>query len=487
MNKDCEIEILDEVNIKLNGLDVVTRRNISNKFKYFVPHAKHTPAYKLGRWDGYVRFCNIGGGTYFNLLDQIIPLLQESGYHITLKDKREYFDFDFGQIDKNTFSDVMWPKGHPCEGQPVVLRDHQIEIVNTYLSNTQALQEIATGAGKTLITAALSKKAEQYGRTIVIVPSKDLVTQTEADYINLGLDVGVFYGDRKEPHHTHVICTWQSIESLDKRSKKADANFKLEDLMDGVIAVIVDECHQTKAHVLSDHLSSTFKNVPIRWGLTGTIPLEDCDFMHLLCCIGPVVGTVKAKELQEIGVLSNLHINITQINDYHTAFKDYASELKYLVTDKKRVEFISTIINEIVKTGNTLILVDRVATGEMLAKLIPNSVFVHGKVSSTSRKKEYKELSFSDDKNVIATFGVCSTGIDVPRIFNVVMLEAGKSFIRVIQSIGRGLRVAKDKDFVNIYDVTSTAKYAKRHLTKRKKFYEASSYPYTVSKVDMPT
>jgi hypothetical protein len=220
MNKDCEIEILDEVNIRLNGLDVVTRRHISNKLKYFVPHAKHTPAYKLGRWDGYERFCNIGGGTYFNLLDKVVPLLQDSGYYITINDKRNFYEFDFGQIDKDTFSDVLWPKGHTCEGQSIVLRDHQIEIVNAYLSNLQALQEIATGAGKTLITAALSKKAEKYGRTIVIVPSKDLVTQTEADYINLGLDVGVYYGERKEPNHKHVICTWQSIEALDKKSKK---------------------------------------------------------------------------------------------------------------------------------------------------------------------------------------------------------------------------------------------------------------------------
>jgi superfamily II DNA or RNA helicase len=257
--------------------------------------------------------------------------------------------------------------------------------------------------------------------------------------------------------------------------------------MKDVVAVIVDECHQTKATVLSKHLSTTFKDVPIRWGLTGTIPLEDYEFMHLLCCIGPVVGSVKAKALQEIGVLSNLHINIVQVNDYHTAFTNYQAELKYLVSDQKRIEFVSSIMKEIAGTGNTLILVDRVTTGEMLEKLIPNSVFVHGVTDSKSRKKEYKELSFMDDKTIIATFGVCSTGIDVPRVFNVILFEAGKSFIRVIQSIGRGLRVAKDKDFVNIYDVTSTAKYAKRHLAKRKKFYEASSYPFSVTKVDMPT
>ena len=90
------------------------------------------------------------------------------------------------------------PEGHPVAGQPIVLRDYQVETINNFLNNTQSLQEIATGAGKTLMTAALSKSVEQYGRSIVIVPNKSLVTQTEEDYINMGLDVGVFFGDRKE-------------------------------------------------------------------------------------------------------------------------------------------------------------------------------------------------------------------------------------------------------------------------------------------------
>ena len=89
--------------------------------------------------------------------------------------------------------------------------------INAFLENLQCIQEIATGAGKTMITAALSKKVEPYGRSIVVVPNKSLVTQTEADYINLGLDVGVFFGDRKEYNKTHTICTWQSLNILMKK------------------------------------------------------------------------------------------------------------------------------------------------------------------------------------------------------------------------------------------------------------------------------
>lgn len=487
MAKECTLEICDEVNIKFHGLDVGTRRALSNSVKFFIPHAKHTPAYKLGRWDGYERFCTIGAASYFNILDVLLPIVQKDGYYINIDDKRLSYDFTFDEVDKNTFSHVKWPKGHQCEGQDIVLRDHQIEIINTYLTNTQSIQEIPTGSGKTLITAALSFMVQKYGRSILIVPSKDLVTQTEADYINMGLDVGVFYGERKDANHQHVICTWQSIESLDKKSKNYDPEFNLDDLMRDVVCVMVDEAHNSKAAVLSKHLTGTFKNVPIRWGLTGTIPLEPHASTHLICGIGRLVNSLTAKDLQEKGVLSNLHIKIVQVNDYKNVFDSYQSELKYLVTDKKRVAFLASIINDITASGNTLILVDRVATGHMLSELIPNSVFLDGTVKSTDRKSEYNKMKTLDDHNIIATYGICSTGIDVPRIFNLVLIEAGKSFIKVVQSIGRGLRVAKDKDFVNVYDVTSTAKYAKRHLATRKKYYEKCSYPSTTFKVDMPT
>jgi superfamily II DNA or RNA helicase len=63
------------------------------------------------------------------------------------------------------------------------------------------------------------------------------------------------------------------------------------------------------------------------------------------------------------------------------------------------------------------------------------------------------------------------------------MIEPGKSFVRVIQSIGRGIRKAEDKDYVAVYDITSDLKYSKRHLTKRKAFYGEKEFPYKVTKL----
>ena len=96
----CILEIKDEVNVRFQGLDVKTRRKISDEVKYFLPYAYHMPAYKLGRWDGCVRYCDIGGRTYFHLLDRLIPIVTADGYEIEVVDKRLKWDFSFNHVTK---------------------------------------------------------------------------------------------------------------------------------------------------------------------------------------------------------------------------------------------------------------------------------------------------------------------------------------------------------------------------------------------------
>jgi len=442
------------------------------------------PAYKLGRWDGCVRFCDIGGRTYLNLLDKLLPIVQEAGYSIDIKDMRQSWQFEFSKVEQTDYEDIAWPKGHPAEGEPVLLRDYQVDVINKFLENTQCLQEVATGAGKTLVTAVLSHKAQQYGRTIVIVPNKDLVVQTEKDYKNLGLDVGVLYGDRKEYDKTHTICTWQSLAVLEKKTKANEASIDLDVFLDNVVCIMVDEVHKAKADVLRNLLSGPFANVPIRWGLTGTVPKDEHEAVACTCCLGPVVGNLSSKELQDMGVLADLDISVLQLQDGALGFSSYAQELKWLVTDSKRIDHISEIINGLSTTGNTLVLIDRIATGEMLAERNDDWVFVSGSMKTKDRQKEYEEVSEMDNKVIVATYGVAAVGINIPRIFNLVLLEPGKSFVRVIQSIGRGIRKAQDKDYVNVVDITSNLKYSKRHLTKRKAFYKEQNFRFQVTKVE---
>ena len=365
------------------------------------------------------------------------------------------------------------------------LRDYQVGIVNRFLANTQCLQEVATGAGKTLMTAALSSSVEPYGRSIVIVPNKSLVTQTERDYRNLGLAVGVYFGDRKELGKTHTICTWQSLNILLKNTLKDEAPVSISEFLDGVVAVINDEVHNSKATALYDLLTGVMSRIPIRWGLTGTVPKDAHDRMCLLVSIGEVTQQLTAVDLQELGILSNCHINIQQLLD-HGEYKNYQDELRYLVDNADRMTHIAGMIDKISQTGNTLVLVDRLSAGAHICAALPDAVFISGKDKLKDRKSEYDQMATSDGRVTVATYGVAAVGIDIPRLFNVVLIEPGKSFVRTIQSIGRGLRRASDKDFVNIWDITSTMKFSKRHLLQRKKFYSEAEYPHTTTKVVWP-
>jgi superfamily II DNA or RNA helicase len=483
--RQARLIIRDEVNIKIEGLELDARRALVNKFKYDVPYARYLPAVRLGRWDGKVSFFALGGSTYVNLLPEIIPMLEEYNYDIELDDQREYrTTFDFVPVQENTFAEYTWPLGHPDAGDAILLRDYQVEIINDFLANPQCIQEVATGAGKTIMTAALSHAVTLYGRSIIIVPNKSLVTQTERDYINMGLDTGVFFGDRKEFGRMHTICTWQSLNVLLKNTKNDTADITIGEFLEGVVCVIVDEVHMAKADALKTLLTGVMSQVPIRWGLTGTVPKEDFEFQAIHVSLGPVVSRLQAAELQDRGVLAQCHVNIVQLVD-HVEYNNYQSELKYLLEESGRLDTMASVIARVNETGNTLVLVDRIAAGEELVRRLGDrAVFVSGATKGTERQDHYDEVAEATDKIIVATYGVAAVGINIPRIFNLVLVEPGKSFVRVIQSIGRGIRKAEDKDHVEIWDITSTCRFAKRHLAKRKQFYKEARYPFTQEKLD---
>ena len=428
----------------------------------------------------------------------ILKITLSSGYsfkaatrHIVQKHGEDIFleDLKIGDTIDHTASE--------CLAQVVDIKKLDFEDCYDVAIDSPHLYCDANGVihHNTITTATMAKICEKYGRTIVIVPNKSLVEQTEEDFINCQLDVGVYYGDRKTLNKTHTICTWQSLHILDKKSKDDSELLSLAEFLDGVSTVIVDEVHMAKAEVLKKILTQNLCNTPIRWGLTGTVPKEEIAFQTIRSSLGDVVHQVKASDLQELGVLSSCHVNVLQTAEWKE-FGSYAEELKYLVTNLDRVKFVSDMISAIAEDGNTLVLVDRIECGKALQTMLssqesllsgkPDVPFISGAVKTKDRKEEYDEVKTSDNKIMIATYGVAAVGINVPRIFNLVMFEPGKSFVRVIQSIGRGVRKAKDKDHVNIYDITASTKYSKRHLTERKRFYKDANYPFTIKKIARP-
>ncbi len=159
----CKVIIKDEVNIKIENLDLDTRKALVRKFKYEDPTARYRPAYKLGRWDGTVSFFGLGGTTYLSMLPQVLEYLEERNYYIELEDHRNSTELKFDEISEDFWGEKCWPQGHRYAGQPIRLRDDQVEVINKFLANPQCIQEIATGFGKTITTATLAKICEKYG------------------------------------------------------------------------------------------------------------------------------------------------------------------------------------------------------------------------------------------------------------------------------------------------------------------------------------
>ena len=141
--KPCILHVKDEVNVKIEGLDLDTRRKLSKKFKFEIPGARFMPSVRLGRWDGKIAFFQLGGDTHINLLPEILPILQSDGYDINLNDTRDYqVDYNLTSVDQDSYSNKVWPTGHPTAGDPIILRDYQVDVINNFIKNSQCLQEV---------------------------------------------------------------------------------------------------------------------------------------------------------------------------------------------------------------------------------------------------------------------------------------------------------------------------------------------------------
>src|SRR5690606_17939134 len=145
MGDKVTLTIKDQVNVKFDNLSPEVRRKISEACKYMVPYARHTPQFKLGRWDGKVAVATIGGATFLNMLDKVLPIVIEAGYEIDIDDQRPQYKFEWPEVHEGLLSHKVWPEGHPIAGEPIMLRDYQVDAIQRYLENPQSIQVISTG------------------------------------------------------------------------------------------------------------------------------------------------------------------------------------------------------------------------------------------------------------------------------------------------------------------------------------------------------
>lgn len=475
--KSCKITFIDEVNARIDGLDNYDKHHCEEQLKYLVPWRFHTPSFKLKRWDGAIRFFS-NNRIYISLLPKIMPYIMSKGYEIDFEDNR-VGGIEVPEIGMDIFAEYSWPDDHRFAGEPIMLREDQMEAANIFAKHHYALQELSTGYGKTILTAAICKQVEHLGRTITIVPSKSLVKQTYNDFLMVGLDAGMYFSDEKTTDTQHIITTWQSLSRLlENYNKSRDAKIILDELSEGVVQFLVDEAHSAKSQSLDKLLSKHFNNIPLRRGFTGTVPKEEYFANTIIGNIGEVVHRVTAKELQEKGFLAECDIVAIETElPTERVFETYHQEYNYLVSDWDMMDYYRDLTEIISQSGNTIILVERVETGEYLEDNIEGSKFVSGSMSLKKREEIFKSVHESDNCTIIATYGVAAVGINIPRLYNVIMVEAGKSFVRVIQTIGRGLRKAKDKSHATIWDLSGATKFSKKHAKSRFSYYEDAEYP----------
>ncbi len=454
--KKCYITTRDEVYCFITGLQPQDSAFLWDKFGIYKDGYVFSPAYKLRRWDGKIRFYEQTGKTYLRLLDQILPVLDAWGYEIILNDERPRQPVVETRVTEDWFAE-----------QNINLRDYQVAAVNALLDNGNGFGILGTGSGKTLVTAALSDVLGKNDlKVITIVPSSDLVTQTAEWYQRCGLDVGEYSGAKKELHCQHVVGTWQSLQNNPS-------------LMHSFQGFIWDEAHGARAAVAQKLVCDYGKHISYRFGVTGTFPKPKVDNMSLIASIGPIVCEVPASWLIENGYLARIDIEvITTKEPVDEEFPDYPSERAYISKSEPRLDFIANlIIAKCEAFGNTLVLVNSIPFGQKLQTMIEGSVFLYGASEKDERREQYDLFAENNNLIVIASSGIASTGISIDRVFCLMMIDPGKSFVKAIQSVGRGTRMAHDKKTIHVVDVSADLKFAKKHLKERTRFYKEAKYP----------
>jgi len=424
------------------------------------------PLVKRGVWDGYVSYIKDDKWIPAGLWRHVMTICKEYRYELKIEGIKRLID---SNINAEQFE--VWATDF-FKGSQFTPRDYQIETAYNILKFRKCLAELATSAGKTLIsflTVAYMLEKGHAQRILFIVPNVSLVVQAHEDFheynyknrIDLRIQQ-IFAGQEVKKNKNIIIGTYQSL------IKKDAAYFAEFD------AVIVDETHKAKGASIKEILSKCV-NAKYRFGLSGTIPKDGTlDKLTLMSQTGPVISEVKASFLQEQGHIAQCVVKVIEMNyatpKQRTAFMELAQnryenkdvfslEQNFVITSDARLNFISNVISRVPR--NSLVLFHRIEHGQRLyEKLRQESnkrvFYVDGGTASEIREEYKKKMEAGDEIVIVASFGTFSTGISIKKIHNIFFTESFKSEVIIRQSIGRGLRQHHSKDKVLIVDFVDT-------------------------------
>jgi len=494
---DLDVNIVDSVWLRVQCERGIAKE-LSDYFTFKVPGYKFMPAYRSRMWNGEICLYNIHTQQiYGGLAEYIVKFAEERGYSITMPAKNDF------KITPEGVQQFIEEFLKVCVGgKRAKAHTHQINAVHHAMEKERCLLLSPTGSGKSLIIYSLLRyyldKIPKNKKVLIIVPTVSLVEQMFSDFADYsgenGWDVGknchkIMSGASKITDKRVVISTWQSVF---KQTEKYFEQFG---------AVIGDEAHLFKAKSLTS-IMTKLKTCPFRVGTTGTLDGTQTHRLVLEGLFGRAYEVTKTKELMEQKILSDLKIDCIVLQypreDREMAKRaKYQDEIKWIIGSNRRNAFIADMCEKL--KGNTLVLFQFVeGHGAELHKLVEERVgstrkvfFVHGGTEAGEREDIRKIVEQEENAVIIASYGTFSTGISIRRLNNILFASPSKSRIRVLQSIGRQLRVSEHKSVARLFDIgddlswRSWTNHTMRHMNERLKIYESEGFSYKVVKVDI--
>lgn len=463
---------------------------LHEEYSFEVPSARFTPQYRSGRWDGWIRLVHLDGSLPVGLVSTVMKFLKGAGHECRISKEFQLFKHKF---------DFTWESLN-LGFEPW---DHQKEAVRLALERKRQIILSPTSSGKSLSIYGIAKTlSDNQLKTLIVVPSIMLVNQLKGDFGDYSShdeswDVDervhlIAEGAQKDTDKNLTISTWQSLQYVKNASW-----FEQWD------AIIVDEAHGAKATELKNIMDKSV-NAFYRIGLTGTLDGTLTSEMALVAMFGPVTRVATTKELQDKGIISNVAVKAVVLKypeadckifagkmiDGKRVKPTYDEEMEYIYANTPRNVFISNLVKS--TSGNTLVLVSKIENHgkplfEMMKEICQNKevYLIYGKTESEDRESIRKLAETKDNIVIIATYKLFSTGVSIKRLHNIVFGSPSKSVIRVLQSIGRVLRLHESKLIANVFDIVDdfrgkkkTANYAVAHFLERVKIYQKEKFKF---------
>ena len=469
-------------------LKVDTEPNIARElvdfFTFEVPGARFMPTYKSRVWDGKIRLYNqMSGEIYFGLLSYVEEFAKRNDIDIEykegVKDEGEHRDAVLGGFIRR-----VSPKS---KGKSLQIRDYQMAAFTHAVRNNRSLSLSPTASGKSLIIYLLSRWYES-NRVLILVPTTSLVEQMYTDFLDYGYVESkmqkIYQGHSREITKEVTISTWQSLYKMPKK------------YFEQFGCILGDEVHLFKAKSLTN-IMNKMHQTQYRHGFTGTLDGTQTHRLILEGLFGSVNRVTTTKKLMDDKTLAKLNIKciVLQYPDADRKFmkdQNYQDEVDLLVRDERRNKFIVNLTNHL--KGNTLVLFQFVEKhGSVLHDMFINTVskerkvfYVWGGTDTETREKIRSITENEKSAIIVASYGTFSTGINIRNLHNVVFSSPSKSRIRVLQSIGRGLRTNQNKSGATLLDIAddltwkSKQNFTLRHFMERINIYNEEEFDYEI-------